>query len=260
MTDRTAMITSLGACLLLQFAFASSAAELSATHTKPWIGITSTVDEGKIVCSLPYVQAVRQAGGLPVIVPPLESEILQTEYLRRLDGLVLIGGWDIPPAAYGEEPHSTTEVMPAVRWEWEHRLIEKWLDSDKPLLGICLGAQMTNVVTGGSLIQDIPSEIGTEVTHRGKPAPHHRITIEPGTRLHEILAVGELVVSSSHHQAAERIGQGLKVVARSDDGVVEALETSGKRWLLLLQWHPERMDASHHGKIFGALVDACQKN
>ena len=234
-------------------------AELPKTEARPTIGITSTAEESKVVCPLPYVSAVCQAGGLPMIVPPLESTELQDEYLQRLDGLVLIGGWDIPPDAYGEEPHPTTEVMPPVRWKWEHRLIRTWLDSEKPLLGICLGAQMTNVVTGGSLIQDIPSEVGKEVIHRSKPLAHHRVTIVPGTRLHGILAVDQLVVNSSHHQAAERIGRGLQVVARSDDGVVEALEIPGERWSLLLQWHPERMDASHHGKIFGALVDACRQ-
>ena len=235
----------------------SNAADSQNVKQRPWIGITSTIDEGKIVCSSKYVQAVRQAGGLPVIVPPLEDNELQADYLHRLDGLVLTGGWDIPPASYGEEPHPTTEEMPAVRWQWEHRLIKKWLDSEKPLLGICLGAQMTNVVTGGTLIQDIPSEVGTQVIHRNKPAVSHRVTIQPNTRLHEVLGVEELVVNSSHHQAAERIGRGLKVVARSDDGVVEALETPGQRWLLLLQWHPERMDPAHHSKIFGELIDAC---
>lgn len=255
--NRSTTITLLAVGFFLFWRADIIAADAAGTEQRPWIGITSTLDEGKVVCSSKYVHAVRQAGGLPIIVPPLEDNELQTEYLQRLDGLVLIGGWDIPPAAYGEESHPTTEEMPAVRWQWEHRLIKTWLDTEKPLLGICLGAQMTNVVTGGTLIQDIPSEVGKKVIHRNKPALSHRVTIQPDTRLHRVLGVDELVVNSSHHQAAERIGGGLKVVARSDDGVVEALETPGDRWLLLLQWHPERMDAAHHSKIFGALVDAC---
>ena len=234
------------------------AAEPSALPARPWIGITSTVDENNVVCPLAYVQAVTKAGGLPVVIPPLESLSLQNEYLQRLDGLVLIGGWDIPPAAYGEEIHPTTEEMPPIRWQWEHRLIHTWLKSQKPMLGICLGAQMTNVVKGGTLIQDIPSEVGQEVIHRNEPAAQHPIRLQPETRLHQILGVGELVVNSSHHQAVERIGDGLIVAARSADGVVEALETPGDRWLLLLQWHPERMEEQHHAKIFGAFVDACK--
>ncbi len=217
------------------------------------------MSKGKAVCSTSYVRAIQNAGGLPVIVPALESEELQAEYLKRLDGLVLIGGWDIPPAAYGEEPHPTTEEMPTVRWQWEHRLIEKWLESQKPLLGVCLGAQMTNVVTGGTLIQDIPSEVGKDVVHRGEKLAWHRVTIQPGTRLHHVLGVDEMTVTSSHHQAAERIGRGLVVAARSDDRVVEAMETPGDTWRIFLQWHPERMDESHQEKIFGALVRACTK-
>jgi putative glutamine amidotransferase len=256
---KTTAITILAIGFFLLPCMGSVAAESANTEQRPWIGITSTVDDGNVACSAKYVRAVRQAGGLPVIVPPLEDNQLQDEYLQRLDGLVLIGGWDIPPASYGEEPHPTTEEMPAVRWEWERRLIKTWLDSEKPLLGICLGAQMTNVVTGGTLIQDIPSEVGKQVSHRSKPAVSHRVMIQPNTRLHRVLGVDELVVNSSHHQAAERIGRGLRVVAESDDGVVEALETPGPRWLLLLQWHPERMKGAHHSKIFGALVDACRK-
>ncbi|MFW6169808.1 MAG: gamma-glutamyl-gamma-aminobutyrate hydrolase family protein [Planctomycetota bacterium] len=250
-----ALMTTVVSLLLFK---AIVAAEPPVRSTRPVIGITSTVEQGKVVCSVPYVRAVADAGGLPIIVPPLEDQELRGQYLQRLDGLVLIGGWDIPPSAYGAEPHPTTEVLPSVRWEWEHRLIQTWLDSNKPLLGICLGAQMTNVVKGGTLIQDIPSEIGEEVTHRSEEFVRHLVTVTPGTRLHGILGREELLVQSSHHQAVERVGKGLKVVARSEDRVIEALEGPGDRWLLLLQWHPERMGASHHGKIFGAFLDACR--
>ncbi len=258
MIKNSPAITFLAVVFLLFQSANTIAVDAPQDRTRPWIGITSTVDEGKVVCSVPYIRAVRQAGGLPVIVPPMEGDELQIEYLQRLDGLVLIGGWDIPPGAYGEESHPTTEEMPPVRWQWEHRLIKTWLDSEKPLLGICLGSQMTNVVTGGTLIQDVPSEVGKQVIHRGEKPVGHHVTIQSGTRLHKILGVDELIVQSSHHQAAERIGRGLEVVARSDDGVVEALESPGDRWLLLLQWHPERMDETHHTKIFGALMEACR--
>ncbi len=245
--------------LLFPTSFVLATEPSTKQHARPWIGITSTVKEGSVACSTTYVRAVRQAGGIPVIVPPQEEQGLQAKYLDRLDGLVLIGGWDIPPSAYGEQPHATTEVMPDVRWQWEHRLIETWLASDKPLLGVCLGAQMTNVVTGGTLIQDIPSEVGTKVKHRDEELVWHRVTLLPGTRLRKIFGEDELTVTSSHHQAADRIGKGLQVAARSDDGVVEALEMPGDVWRVFLQWHPERMDESHFLKIFGGLVDAAQR-
>ncbi|NQU21031.1 MAG: gamma-glutamyl-gamma-aminobutyrate hydrolase family protein [Candidatus Nealsonbacteria bacterium] len=244
----------------------SLAADPPSEPVRPWIGITSTVKDGAVVSTSTYARAVRRSGGVPVIIPVMKDESTQAEYLRRLDGLVVIGGGDIPPEAYGEEPHPTVKVMPRDRWEWERRLIRHWLDSDKPLLGICLGAQMTNVVSGGSLVQDIPSQVGDKVVHRkdGTAPPaaggtaRHEVTIERDSRLHRILAVERTEVLSCHHQSIKRVGKGLRVVARSDDGVVEALEMPGERWGLLLQWHPERMAQPHCRAVFGALVSAAR--
>ncbi len=227
-------------------------------RTAPWIGVTSTVEDGEIRCPVAYIKAVREAGGVPVIVPVMQDTDLQAEYLRRLDGLVLIGGADVPPAAYGEESHPTVHEMPPSRWEWERRLVQRWLQSEKPLLGVCLGAQLTNVVAGGTLIQDIPSQVGGDVSHRQSGGVRHTVTIRPGSRLREILGTDRLKVYSSHHQAVRTVGKGLVVVARSDDGVVEALEMPGAGWLLLLQWHPEKMDRAHRETVYGALVEACR--
>ncbi len=224
----------------------------------PWIGVTSTVEDGKIRCPVAYIEAIRETGGIPVIIPVMQDTDSQADYLRRLDGLVLIGGADVPPAAYGEESHPTVHEMPPSRWEWERRLVQAWLQSEKPLLGVCLGAQLTNVVTGGTLIQDIPSQVGDDVTHRQSGGVRHAVTIHPGSRLREILGVDRLKVYSSHHQAVRTVGKDLVVVARSDDGVVEALEMPGQRWLLLLQWHPEQMDRPHRETVYGALVEACR--
>lgn len=224
----------------------------------PWIGVTSTIEDGELRCPVAYIKAVREAGGVPVIIPVMRDTDLQAEYLNRLDGLVLIGGADVPAAAYGEKPHATLHEMPEARWEWERRLVRLWLQSEKPLLGVCLGAQLTNVVTGGTLIQDIPSQVGDEVSHRQSGGVRHAVTIRPGSRLREILGADRLSVYSSHHQAVRTVGKGLEVVARSDDGVVEALEMPGDRWILLLQWHPEQMDRPHREAVYGALVEACE--
>jgi putative glutamine amidotransferase len=193
---------------------------------------------------------------VPILIPVVSDGRIQAEYVQRLDGLALIGGGDIPPEAYGEKPHPTVEVMPRARWDWERRLIEQWLKTGKPLLGICLGAQMTNVVAGGSLIQDIPSQVGDRVVHSGRGTVQHMVTIEPESRLYRILGTRRTPVHSSHHQSIKRIGKGLRVVARSDDDLIEALETTGERWGLLLMWHPERMAQPHRRAVFGALVAA----
>jgi len=257
-----------GSCLrglLAAVAIASAAGcgasgpAVSAPAPRPWIGITCTVRGDQAAVSLTYARAVREAGGVPVILPPLGGPELPAEYMAGLDGLVLTGGRDIPPRAYGEKPHPSVKPVPEARWQFERALILQWLKTDKPLLGICLGAQMTNVAAGGSLVQDIPTQVGRSVVHRGPgPDAGHTVTIEPDSRLREILGAETANVNSSHHQAAKRVGRGLRVVARTGDGVIEALEMPAKPGVLLVQWHPERMGPDHRKAIFGALVRACR--
>ena len=227
----------------------------------PLIGITSAYkvdDKGAAHTQIHfnYAQAVAENGGIPVVLPTLDDEQIIQRYVKQLDGLVLVGGDDIPPSAYGEQPHETVEILPPQRYDFERKLIAKWLDSKKPLLGVCLGMQFTNVVSGGSLIQDIPSEVGTQVNHR----KYHDVQIEPGSLLSQILGVNEARVFSSHHQAVRKIGKGLKVIAHSEDGVNEALERTDGGFGLFVQWHPEAMDdKKHRDAIYGALVRASVK-
>ena len=141
------------------------------------------------------------------------------------------------------------------RFIFDRKLISLWLSSGKPLLGICLGMQFTNVVSGGSLIQDIPSQVGTDVTHRRK---YHRVRIEPGSSLAELLGAQEALVYSNHHQAVDKLGKKLKVIAHAEDGVIEALECIDCKFGLFVQWHPEKMeDTEHRNAIYGALIRAC---
>jgi putative glutamine amidotransferase len=226
---------------------------------RPVIGITSVYewDEQKktasTVVNFAYVRAVAENGGVPVVLPTIDNEEILRRYLKELDGLVLVGGADIPPAAYGQEPHETVKPLPAQRYDFERKLIGLWLDSGKPILGVCLGMQFTNVVAGGTLIQDIPSQVGKTINHR----KYHRVRIEPDSSLAEILGGDEALVFSNHHQAVGSLGSGLKVVARSEDGVIEALERLDGGFGLFVQWHPEQTDdAMHRDAIYGALVRA----
>lgn len=228
----------------------------------PVIGITSVykVDQKKNSAStlvdFAYVRAVAENGGVPVILPTVDSEDIIRRYVQDLDGLVLVGGADIPPAAYGQESHETVRPLPAQRYEFERKLIARWLASGKPILGVCLGMQFTNVVSGGSLIQDIPSQVGTKVKHR----EYHLVKIDPGSSLAKILGDEEALVYSNHHQAVKDVGNRLKVIAHSEDGVAEALERVRGGFGLFVQWHPEQMeDKQHRDAIYGALVGAAAR-
>jgi len=230
------------------------------TESRPLIGITSVYRPAepnipaRTQTNFAYVRAVAENGGIPVVLPTVECEAALQRYVEELDGLVLVGGADIPPSAYGETPHETVEVLTSQRYEFERKLIASWLASDKPVLGVCLGMQFTNVVSGGSLIQDIPSEVGREVTHRGR---YHHVRIAPDSSLATILGASEARVLSYHHQAVDDIGRNLKVIAWSDDGVNEALERVDGGFGLFVQWHPESGDdRQHRDAIYGALVRA----
>jgi putative glutamine amidotransferase len=233
------------------------------SRSGPLIGITSVYEPAKgdksaeTTVGFAYVRAVVANGGVPVVLPTVDDERVLQKYLDALDGLVLIGGDDIPPEAYGEQPHETVRVLTKERYEFERKLIARWLAGGKPLLGVCLGMQFTNVVSGGTMIQDIPSEVGTKVKHKG----YHRVQIEPGSSLAKLLGGTEASVFSSHHQAVDKLGKNLRPIAHAEDGVVEALERTDGKFGLFVQWHPESMsDLAHRNAIYAALVRACARS
>jgi putative glutamine amidotransferase len=216
---------------------------------KPLIGIASLTDPS-------YVRAVRQAGGIPVILPNTEgATAMIDDYIDRLDGLLLPGGPDIPPSEWGEEPHPTVKLLDDDRYRFEKALVTTWIrQTSKPLLGICLGSQWINVAHGGSLVQDIPSEFN--VNHRNT---RHKITLEPDSMLAGIFGETSMETNSFHHQSVRRLGKGLRIVARSSDGIVEATETTDSgRFLIGVQWHPEAMLVTDpiQLKLFKAFIDA----
>ena len=250
--------TSILFCLVLIFIIAGCN---TLSRQKPLIGITSVYKDNSNSLSYNYIKAVEQNNGIPLILPTVENEETIETYINKLDGLVLIGGADIPPSAYNQTPHPTVKIMADKRYNFERRLIKKWLSTGKPVLGICLGMQFTNVVSGGTMIQDIPSQIGSKVDHRCKEKLH-KITIDPSSDLAKILNSTQAHVYSTHHQAVKKIGQNLRPVAKTDDGIVEALERTDGHFGLFVQWHPEAMtkDIEHRDAIYSALIKACLKS
>jgi putative glutamine amidotransferase len=225
---------------------------------RPLIGITSVYSannkSGKTSVNFAYIKAITETGGTPLILPTVSEEEILHRYVDELDGLVLVGGDDISPSAYGQQPHETVKIMPTQRYNFERNLISLWWARGKPLLGICLGMQFTNVVAGGSLIQDIPSQVGTKVKHRG----YHNVKIDPKSSLAKILGSDQAYVYSNHHQAVKDLGRDLKIIARSEDGVAEAMERTDGKFGLFVQWHPEASDnIEQRNAIYGALVRAC---
>lgn len=207
-----------------------------------------------------YTDAVVAAGGVPVLVPPMEDPSALRELLGLLDGLVFPGGLDVDPARYGAPRDPTTEVDPVVdALELE---VAAWtVARDQPVLGICRGQQLLNVALGGSLIQDLPK---APVLHRQAAERHelsHLIRVAEGSRLVEILGGTTVEVNSFHHQAVDRLGRGLRPVAWAPDGVVEGLESDEHAWLLTVQFHPEDLVGHHEPsrRLFRAFVEACRQ-
>lgn len=219
---------------------------------KPLIGIASGPSPDN------YVRAIREAGAIPVLLPNTDgSAAAIDEYLVKLDALLLCGGPDIPPSEWNEEPHATTKVLDNDRYLFEKALATAWVKkTKKPLLGICLGSQWINVVHGGSLIQDIPSEFN--VNHRDTT---HAVTLEADSKLAGIFGETQFEVNSLHHQAVRKVGEGLRIVAKSPEGIVEATETTDpSRFLIGVQWHPEKLLPSdlRQGKLIKAFIEAAR--
>ena len=220
--------------------------------SEPIIGIASLASDA-------YVRAIRECGGTPVILPNTDGSPEKVdEYLELLDGLLMPGGADIPPSEWGAEPHPTTNLLEEDRYLFEKAMITAWIQkTDKPLLGICLGSQWVNVAHGGSLVQDIPSEFG------GHPrGENHMVILDPKSRLSEIFGETEFEVNSLHHQSARQVGEGLRAVAKSPDGIIEATESiDPSRFLIGVQWHPEKLmpESQLQAKLIQAFVDAAAK-
>ncbi|HEY1261448.1 MAG TPA: gamma-glutamyl-gamma-aminobutyrate hydrolase family protein [Stellaceae bacterium] len=205
-----------------------------------------------------YCNAVRHAGGLPVLLP--HEPDMAAEYLDRIDGLVVTGGgFDVDPALFGAASRHPSVTTKDRRTAFELAATRGALDRGMPVLGICGGQQLLNVALGGTLIQHIPDEIPDALPHR-QPNPRneagHKVRIVAGTLLHRLAGVEELAVNSAHHQAVKQAGPGLVVDARAEDGVVEGIEDPRRPFCLGVQWHPEFELSAADRNIFRALVAA----
>jgi putative glutamine amidotransferase len=210
-----------------------------------------------------YIRALHRAGGQEAILAPRE---LGTEeagrLLDRFDGLLLIGGGDIDPKHYGEDPLPECYGIDTEADVFEMRLVQAAVERAMPVLAICRGFQILNVATGGSLDQHITGR--EDLIGHGIPgvAPEmHEVRLEPGTWTAKAMGTETVQVSSSHHQAAARIGDGLVVSGRAPDGIVEAMEHPNGSWVVAVQWHPERTaetDPAQQG-LFDALVDQASR-
>lgn len=185
-----------------------------------------------------YSEAVLKAGGIPVLLPLVADPEYARAVAERLDGIVLSGSvGDVDPARYGAAPHPELNPVHPERDALDAALIRLALDTRKPLLGICYGTQMLNVALGGSLIQHLE----TEIPHSDRKA-RHAVHVEPNSVLARLGGAGEHLVNTSHHQALERVPATLRITARAPDGTIEAVETTGAgRFLVGVQWHPERI-------------------
>jgi putative glutamine amidotransferase len=231
---------------------------------KPRIGVTTSTGNPAEA----YVTALRECGAEPVLLAN-KAEQLESD-LDGVDGVLISGGYDVDPARYRETAHATTEIADADREAYEFALVVRARERNIPTLAICRGTQVANVAFGGSLIQHVPDVVGTRVPHeRKRPdgtgvkgvVAEHIVTVEPNTQLAAILGTTELATSARHHQSLGHISGDLRVVARTSDGIVEAVEPRWPaRFWIGVQWHPESTIDEDGGKsraLFAAFVAAC---
>lgn len=204
-----------------------------------------------------YVRVIERAGGVPFLLPLVESKRAMEGMLRILDGLLLTGGIDVDPQWYGQEPKPALGTVDPDRDALERELTQGALEQDLPILAICRGIQALNVFAGGTLYQDIRTEIGDSINHAQcatGPLVTHTIAVEPGTKLHTILGCERLKVNSHHHQAVDGVAPGFAVSARALDDVIEGIEHPGKRFVVGVQCHPETVWEKY--PVFRRLFDA----
>ena len=236
--------------------------------SRPLIGITLDSEPPGGYSKLPwyalrenYCDAVARAGGLPVPLP--HEPGLAAEYHERIDGLVITGGaFDVDPSLFGASTRHVTVKTKDRRTAFEIAITRLCHETDKPLLGICGGEQLLNVVLGGTLIQHIPDEIEKPLAHEQpnpRTEPGHEVAVVPGTLLHRCTGSLTMAVNSAHHQAVKDPGPGLVVNARASDGVIEGIEDPRRRFCLGVEWHPEYAIDPGDNRIFDAFIAAARR-
>jgi putative glutamine amidotransferase len=234
------------------------------SHTKllPLIGITTYGRNEKNEYHLyaAYVDAVRRAGGVPILLPPGEPHL--DRLLERMDGLIFTGGGDIEPEHYEGDDHPTIDRIDPERDAFELDLARRAIQTDLALLGICRGLQILSVVSGGRLLPHVPDAFGRETLHREEPPrpTRHSVRVVSGSLLSQIVQSPELEVVSWHHQAVPTIPPGWQATAFAPDGLIEALEHERHPWAIAVQWHPElsAIEDPLQQRIFDAFINAAR--
>jgi putative glutamine amidotransferase len=216
------------------------------------VAVTASIrpdgDTSRVRLTAAYVTALENAGLVPLIVPPLSSDKAAASVLDSVSGLVLTGGEDVDPARYGEQRHEKVRTVNAARDATEAALVTEAKERRMPVLAICRGIQILNVALGGTLIQDIPSAISTTISHDDegpRDSRTHEISVEPGSLIARAIGTEHATVNSFHHQSVQRVADGMKITAKSPDGVIEGIESTDRNWWVMgVQWHPEEMTGS----------------
>jgi putative glutamine amidotransferase len=211
-----------------------------------------------------YYDAVTQAGGIPMVIPPLEEDDDLSDLLNHLDGVVLIGGADLDPRRDGWMMHPTIRPLATRREDFDRRLMRSIADRRMPVFGIGAGMQLINVTMGGNLLFHIPEDRPAALPHLDPLDPAHRHTLEltPGSLMERVYGDGELRVNSMHHMALDDVAQGFEVTARCPDGIVEAIESRMPDWFAIgTQFHPEAQSASAlDRRIFEEFIEAVKES
>ncbi|WP_425618911.1 gamma-glutamyl-gamma-aminobutyrate hydrolase family protein [Anatilimnocola sp. NA78] len=220
---------------------------------KPLIGLNADYrpaqKAGPALSYIPagYYNAIQAAGGIPVILPPLEDEDDIAAALEHLDGFVMVGGGDLDPRRDGFQIHSSVKLMDGRREDFDRTLMKLIADRRLPVFGIGSGMQLLNISQGGNLYLHIPEELPDALPHRDPQDPEHRhgLNIVFGTLMERVYGDGEIRVNSTHHMCIDEVAKGFSVTARCPDGVIEAIESNIEDWFALgTQFHPEAESAS----------------
>lgn len=209
-----------------------------------------------------YAHAVLASGGLPLFVPYTDDAAVLDDIIELADGLLLSGGdFDVDPALFGEPPHPALGTLKPERTHFERALYERAMARTLPILGVCGGMQLMNVLRGGTLWQDLAAQHAQPLEHQQpgpKHLPGHPITVHVDTWMHRCLGTSRVGVNSTHHQAIRALAPGLLVSAEAGDGIVEAFEDPDRPFFVGVQWHPEAMEDAAQLKIYQAFVDAAR--
>ena len=234
---------------------------------KPVIGVTSNIREERLLTiGMDNVHSIIKAGGAPIVLPNIRDNQAIDRMVERLDGLLITGGGDIDPTLFGEEPIPQLGEICPDRDYFEMSLIQKCLEQNKPILGICRGCQILNVSIGGDIFQDIYAQHSEPLLQHYQKAPRyhtsHFVDITENSKLRAIMGESRIKVNSYHHQAVKTLGTGYEVCAISSDGIIEAFECKESKFVIGVQWHPENMmrkDENSSVKLFQAFVQACKQ-